>query len=166
METTLLVIVDGQPNQNRLKIEERESPVSKQNKKNKGKRSRCKYPGLNPAVNRVNIRDLLDFDYIDQLSDKEKEFLSKFVTEYYTAGFHHDKTQYKNKQPLHKGKKARRKIYKSNNSRNSDITAYLGNYHQMLSVEQLSSTDETFRKMQSPEDSLNRMIDIKRKAKK
>ena len=60
-------------------------------------------------MNRGNIRDLMDMDYIDQLSPKEKEFLSKFVTEFYSASFDHKKTQYKNKQPLHKGKKARRK---------------------------------------------------------
>lgn len=100
------------------------------NRKQKGRRARSKYPGLDPKVNRVNLRDLIDFDYISKLSDKDKEWLSKWSKEYYSADFRHEK-------PIHKAKKSRLEIYRNNNSRNQDTTAYLGNFNQIASIEEM-----------------------------
>jgi len=96
---------------------------------------------------------MIDFDYIEQLSTKDKEFLDKFSKEFYSADFRSDK-------PLHKGKKRRRAIYKTNNSRNQDTTAYLGNFGALESYNELNDDDL---KSRSPEDALNSMIDFKRK---
>lgn len=83
-------------------------------KPKKNKRSKTAFPGLNRNVN-LKIRwDELDQDYIDKLSDKEKEFLSKFNQEYVNADFRHEK-------PLMKSKKARRQSYSRNNARNRCI---------------------------------------------
>ena len=121
--------------------------------KRKSKRSQTKYPGLDPKVNRGNVRDVIDFDYIDKLSEEEKAFLDKFSTEYYTADFRPTKTR---RTPLHKGKKARRKIYKTNNDRNSDTTSYLWNYGALGSYEDLTDSDL---KSRSPEEALIAVID-------
>lgn len=121
--------------------------------KKKTKRSRSKYPGLDPKLNRINLRDAIDYDYIDKLSDKEKDFLNRFSVEYYSADFSGDRT-------LIKGKKARRKIYKANNDRNQDTTAYLGNFQKLGSYEDLHDDDL---KSKSPEDSYIQKLDMTRK---
>lgn len=54
----------------------------------------------------------IDFDYINQLSDKEKEFLNSFTEEYYIANFNHDGKK------LHKTKEQRREVYRANNASN------------------------------------------------
>lgn len=123
--------------------------------KKKTKRSQTKYPGLNPALNKGSIRDFLDFDYLDQLSPKDKEFLNKFATESYSADFRGDK-------PLYTGKKKRRQIYRENNSRNNDMTSYLGNYRRLESFEDLKDYDL---KTRNQEDSWIELIDIKNKKK-
>lgn len=74
-----------------------------------------KYPGLNPNFNLKTRVDLIDFDYIDKLSDKEKAWLNNFVEEYNSADFRH-----KGKK-LHSTKKAKRDCYNRNNARNRDI---------------------------------------------
>lgn len=57
-------------------------------------------------------QEYIDQDYIDQLSDKEKEFLSNFNEEFYGGNFKH-----KGKK-LHKSKKSKRTCYGRNNSQN------------------------------------------------
>ena len=89
------------------------------------------------------------------MNDKEKEFLSKFVTEEYSADFRGDK-------PLIKGKKARRKIYKENNARNLDMTSYLGNYRRLESWEDLKDFEM---KTNFQEDTQIELIDAKKKSK-
>jgi hypothetical protein len=59
----------------------------------------------------------LDQDYIDQLSDKDKEWLSQFNEEYMAGSSRH-----KGKK-LNKTKKERRESYARNNARNRDLYA-------------------------------------------
>ena len=42
--------------------------------KAKNKRSRSKFPALEPKYNLKSRQELYDFDYLDKLSDKEKEW--------------------------------------------------------------------------------------------
>jgi hypothetical protein len=58
---------------------------------------------------------LIDYDYVDQLSDKEKDWLNRFTEEYTNASFGHKGAK------IHKKKKDELEAYKRNNYRNADI---------------------------------------------
>jgi hypothetical protein len=93
----------------------RKTPKKSQTYKEKrpvnGRRKR-KYPGLEKGMN-LKIRwELIDQDYINSLSDKDKEWLNNFMQEYVIADFRH-----KGK-VLHKNKGQKRECYRRNNARN------------------------------------------------
>lgn len=56
-------------------------------KKKRNRRSEARFPALNPNLNLKTRSDLLDQDYIAKLSDKEKQWLNDFNTEYVNADF-------------------------------------------------------------------------------
>jgi len=58
-------------------------------------------------------------DYIDQLNDKEKEWLDRFLQETVITNFNHGGKN------LIKDKETRRELYRDNNRRNSDIMSKL-----------------------------------------
>jgi len=87
----------------------------KKGKKKVTRRNSKKYPALNPSVNLKTRLDILDFDYIDKLNEKDKKWLNNFVEEYNNADFRH-----KGKK-LHTTKKTKRDCYNRNNARNRDI---------------------------------------------
>ncbi len=72
---------------------------------------------MNPGLNLRSRTELLDYDYIDKLSDKEKKFLNKFTEEYVNASIDTSR-KWRN---LHKTKEAVRDCYNRNNARNRDI---------------------------------------------
>lgn len=80
-------------------------------KKRKTKRSAEKYPALRQDLNLKTRFDLVDYDYLDKLNDKELEWLNKFTEEYTHTDFRHTK-------PIMKTKKERREAYARNNARN------------------------------------------------
>lgn len=84
-------------------------------KKKKTRRSQSKYPALDPKFMPKVRREYLDIDYLDQLSDEEKEWLNKFMDESLNASFKNDgrdKIQ---------DKDSKRKVYSENNARNRDL---------------------------------------------
>ncbi len=81
----------------------------------KTRRSNVKYPALDPKYNLKTRQELIEVDYIDQLNDKEKEWLNSFNEEYVNANFNH-----KGKK-LHKKAKQKKSCYSMNNARNRDI---------------------------------------------
>lgn len=81
-------------------------------KNTKKKRDSIKYPGLEKRYNSRIRQEHLDQDYIDQLSEKEKEFLSNFNEEFYGGNFYHRGKK------LHKSKKSKRACYSRNNAQN------------------------------------------------
>lgn len=86
--------------------------MAKKIKKSKIPRHREKYPTFNVKRQVSNRRELLEADYIDKLSDKEKDWLNRFNEEFVIANFNH-------KGKLIDGsKKARKKSYDANNARN------------------------------------------------
>lgn len=87
-------------------------------KQRKGElRKRAKYPGLDKRVNARTRHEYIDFDYVDKLSDKEKEWLSNFNEEFMSGNFQHKGKIF------HKSKKSKRECYSRNNARNRDASA-------------------------------------------
>jgi hypothetical protein len=82
------------------------------------KRERTRWPGLDKAVNLRTRQDLIDYDYIDKLSDVEKDWLSKFTEEFVSGTFKKGTPGKKGSGPLHKTKKLKRDCYNRNNLRN------------------------------------------------
>lgn len=83
--------------------------------KKTNRRSKIQYASLKPEYNLKTRRDLIDYDYLDKLSPKEKEWLAKFTEEYTNASFK------KGKKHLHKNKDGKKDCYDRNNARNRDI---------------------------------------------
>lgn len=86
--------------------------VKKRVKKNR--RNQTKFPALEKKYNLISRQELLDFDYLHKLNDKEKAWLNKFVEEEVNASFRHSN-------PLNKTKKQRKACYDKNNARNRCI---------------------------------------------
>lgn len=61
----------------------------KKKERKKTKRSMMKYPALNPGVNLKTRADQLEFDYLDKLSDEEKDWLNRTMDEYVNTNFDH-----------------------------------------------------------------------------
>lgn len=85
--------------------------------KKRTKRSSVKYPALNPSLNLKTRTELIDYDYVDKLSDKDKEWLNKFTEEYINASL--DTENLKNN--LHNNEKLKKDCYDRNNARNRDV---------------------------------------------
>lgn len=87
-------------------------------KKKENKRSKTKYAALKPELNLKTRHELIaDYDYLKELSPKEKEWLNKFTKEYVNA-------EINNKQPrknLHRNKSLKKDCYDRNNARNRCI---------------------------------------------
>jgi hypothetical protein len=83
--------------------------------KKKSRRSRSKHPALNPRFAPKVRKDYLDFDYLNQLSPEEKDWLNKFVDEELHASFKNDERD------LNKTQEEKRRVYSNNNSRNRDL---------------------------------------------
>lgn len=100
----------------------------------KNRRNQAKFPALEKKYNLLSRQELIDFDYIDKLNDKEKEWLNKFVEEEVNASFKHSK-------PLNRTKKQRQACYTKNNARNRCILTknkMLGNVDDLAIVKQVS----------------------------
>lgn len=62
-------------------------PNKSKNSTGVNRRAKTKYPNLNPKNHIKRRQSFIDYDYVSKLSDKDKEFLSKFTNEYYCASF-------------------------------------------------------------------------------
>lgn len=81
----------------------------------KTKRSKTKYPSFKPSLNlKTRYEEINDIDYINQLDDKEKEWMNNFNEEWINASLNHRGKKF------HKTKKERKIIYDKNNARNRD----------------------------------------------
>lgn len=84
-------------------------------KKKSNRRTKTKYPALKRHLNLKTRYDALDYDYVEKLSEDEKDWLNRFSEEYINANFNHPG------KVLHKTKKLKKDCYDKNNSRNRDI---------------------------------------------
>lgn len=81
------------------------------------RREASKYPALDPSLNLRSRTELLDYDYLHKLSEKELEWLNKFTDEYVNANINTERP----KKNLHRNKSLRKDCYDRNNSRNRDV---------------------------------------------
>ena len=81
------------------------------------RRSKTKYPALNPQFNLRSRTELLDYDYLNKLSERELAYLNKFTEEYVNASVN-VKKRWRN---LHKTKTMIRDCFNKNNARNRDV---------------------------------------------
>ena len=80
-----------------------------------GKRGKTKYPALHPELGLKSRYDEIDYDYVDKLKIREKEWLNKFTEEYVNASINRENN------PLHNTQELRKKVWKKNNNRNHDL---------------------------------------------
>jgi hypothetical protein len=85
----------------------------------KRKQKRKNYPALNPFANKKIRREFIDVDYVDKLTDKEKEWLNKFMDEYNGANLDFQNL----KKNIHNSKKLKKDCTDRVNARNRDIYA-------------------------------------------
>jgi len=116
----------------------KKSVVLRNRKLGQNKRSRKKFAALEPTLNlKTRYEELTDFDYIDKLNDKEKDWLNRFLEEEVNANFNHGG------KILNKKKEDRKRCYDKNNARNRDVMSRnkaAGNY---IPTSQLNETDRT-----------------------
>lgn len=100
---------------------ERKTPMPKKSEKKPNRRKNTKYPALVRNMNLKSRQYYIEAEYLNgvgdirPLTDKEKEFLNKFYSEYIITSFKKDGTD------LHKSDEERRALYKENNKRNIDL---------------------------------------------
>lgn len=104
--------------------------------KKQTRRNKAKYPALEPKFNLKSRADLIDYDYIDKLSDKEKEFLNSFTEEFIGANLKH-----KGKK-LHRSAKMKKDCYDRNNARNRDVLTKAAITGKKVYIEDAFSNEE------------------------
>lgn len=88
-------------------------------KNTKPRRKRVKHPALNNEYNLRSRHQYNDYDYIDQLSEEEKDWLNKFTEEYSNAAVGKQSEAEKNK--FHTTVEMVKDCTDRNNARNRDI---------------------------------------------
>lgn len=83
--------------------------------KKKLKRKKIRDP-LNPAHQTRPRRDYIDYDYINKLDPKAREFLAKFTDEFYGGAFLKTESGYYSKKNIHRTAKLRRNCYNRNDA--------------------------------------------------
>lgn len=106
--------------------------------KKETKRSKQKYPALKPEFNLKSRYNLIDYDYLHKLNDKEKEWLNRFTEEYVNADMNHGGKR------LHKTKKLRKDCYDRNNARNRCALTKAQAYGSSVSLTDLIDSDEEY----------------------
>lgn len=120
-------------------------------KKPKTKRQKNNYPALFPNLNLKSRYENIDYDYINKLSDKEKDWLNRFTEEYTNANFNHEGKRIHKPKIVEKIVKSTKKIkeidlaktesYDRNNTRNSDILTRQKASSQIVYLEEIDKNN-------------------------
>lgn len=107
-------------------------------KKKRTRRSQSKYPALDPRLNLRTRQEILDYDYIDQLSEKDKQWLNDFSSEYINADF---KTNIKEgRKRIHRKKKVEHEKNKHLKKLIVDFTNHIKAFVTILNDSQITNT--------------------------
>ena len=120
-------------------------------RRSKTKRERSRYPALNPGLNLKTRTDLIDYDYIDKLSEKDKKWLNKFTEEYVNASIDTSNL----KKNLHNTQELKKDCFDRNNARNRCILTL---QRAQSKIEYLEDNKKLI--SENPEDSLIKDVDI------
>lgn len=107
----------------------------------KNKRARTKYPALKPELNLKSRYELIDYDYIDKLSDSNKAWLNKFTEEYVNASL--DSENLENN--FHSTTELKKDCYRRNNARNRDILTRAKASGTFVSTDELLETKKVIK---------------------
>ena len=122
--------------------------------KKKSARNKNKFRALTKSVNLKSRSDLIDYDYIDKLTDKDKKWLNDFTEGWINADFREEDT----KKLFENHEHIRKESYRRNNYRNFDI------YTKKKTTNRLISLDEYKEQMKGNADdglTLDELIDLK-----
>lgn len=138
------------PNKTPTKRRGKSTKTKSSTLKKTSRRKKNKYPALNPGLNLKTRTDLIDYDYVDKLSPKEKAWLNKFTEEYVNAS-----VDPKNlKKNLHNTKELKKDCYDRNNARNRCILT------QQRAQGKIEYTEENTKVLgENPEEELNKEMD-------
>lgn len=107
-------------------------------KKKRTRRSESQFPALDPKLNLKSRAKLLDYDYVDQLSDKDKQWLNDFTTEYTNADF---KTNVKEgRKRIHRKKKVEHEKNRHLKKLITDFTIHIKQLVQIIHDSQVTNT--------------------------
>jgi len=100
--------------------------MKKKNQTRNSNTNSSEYRGLDKKRNPKNRSEVADYDYLDKLSPKEKEFLNTFTEEYYNGTLPTRKqletmSDEDYEKVLHKSPKSRSICWANNNKRNRDL---------------------------------------------
>ena len=125
--------------------------MKKNTKKKRNRRNSSKYPALHPEYNLKSRTDLIDYDYLDKLSEKDKAWLNSFTEEYVNANFNHDgkrihPKKYKTKKVQRTGKKKKIDLFKNeserrNNARNRCVLTKAGASGKKVDLDQMDPSE-------------------------
>lgn len=125
--------------------------VTQSSTKKQNRRSKSKYPALDPHLNLITRQKQIDYDYLDKLSPSELEFLNKFTKETVSASVD---VENRRNNLYARTKKKVKECFDSNNARNRDI---LTRQEAMKMIKDLEEIREVTK---NPEDQLNARIDL------
>ena len=120
----------------------------------KGKRAKTKYPALKPELNLKSRYELIDYDYIDKLSENNKAWLNKFTEEYVNASLDSQNIE-KN---FHCTDELKKDCYRRNNARNRDILTRAKASGTFISTDELLETKK-MDKIESDSSLFKQIID-------
>lgn len=110
-------------------------------KKKRTRRSQSEFPALDPKLNLKTRQKLLDYDYLDQLNDKELQFLNDFSNEYVNADF---KTHIEQgRKRIHKKKKAEHPKNKHLKKLLQDFLNNIKKFVAILNESQITNTSKS-----------------------
>jgi hypothetical protein len=118
-------------------------------KKKTNLRAQTKQASLKPHLNLRTRQDLIDYDYLHKLNEKELEWLNKFTEEEVNATFSKN-----NKKNLNKSDDDKRRCYNKNNARNRCILT------RQKAAQRLKQLEDVKEKTKNPEEQMNAKIDI------
>lgn len=126
----------------------------------KTRRSAVKYPGLDKTYTTRKRREYLDQDYIDKLSEEEKDWLNRFNEEYVNANMNHKGEKF------HTSEEDVKKIWGLNNAKNRDALATArekGKLFQLPDIANIVDRNSDEHNL-NPEEALIRAIDATSKS--
>lgn len=136
----------------------------------KKKRDSEKYPALNPRLNSKTKQSYIDYDYVDKLSEKDKDWLNRFSGEYYSGNFKKEVGSVRGdgkylSDAIHSTDAATRKdCYDRNNWNNADFMSVAKAKGEAMLTEKLEEIvdDNTYAELNDFETVMIHLLDIKK----